>query len=534
MAKAQAKAKKATVNWAGGYHDIEYDGVSEESLWKQVGEIIGDPAHLIVVPDLVSVITEDNAQADILVTEPEDQPGKRIFQLKGNNIKLKKSLYLPIMLRYVDPETNRRSFYDFVPNNMGPITVDVGARFGKIGEKGMDLIEEGDVLRKPFPSCLYWTKVYAKLSEGYTDETENLYDDSDDPVEQMFHIDEPVSDEADDAIRLYEELLQGAKAALSDFNVDFISARSPYTGKQIASCKKVYAKLTQAANLDVAALSEHDGAKAIVDAANAEIIQLIKIANPTFKKGVTVKSFMIDYVGTKAEAQKAVYDASDEWEAKINAMDAVSVTSKPKSKVVSPFGNVEVRKATEDEFMHYQDLIREEAPEEVHQLMEVYMLNPHDRRQAYEDALEKAANKTEMELFHGSRTANMISLIGAGGPTINVDAANGRAYGNGSYWSHHFVKSRNYTDYLGSRWANGSSDIAYMLVGKVHYGKPYFPDGVYHAEEAVKKGGYDVCHAKPEASGFRWDEIITYDEAHSYVCAILKFGDAEEEDEDNE
>ena len=62
-----------------------------------------------------------------------------------------------------------------------------------------------------------------------------------------------------------------------------------------------------------------------------------------------------------------------------------------------------------------------------------------------------------------------------------------------------------------------------MIVGRVHYGNPYFPvSGVYDAEKEVKEGGYDCCHALPAASGFRKDEIITYDEDHSCVEAILK------------
>lgn len=529
--------KKATVIWADGEEsrDVEFDGVNEESLWKPVGEIIGQ-TEFEDLPMLVSVITEDNAQADILITEPDDQPGKKVFQLKENNIKLKKSRYSIVMLRHVDPETNRHSFYDFVPNNMGPFTIDIGARFGKIGEKALNLIEDGEVLRRPFPPVLFWTRVYAKLAEGYTDETEYLLDADDDPVEQLFKTEVPESDESEDAIKLYEELMEGAKDALAEFNVDFLSSKSPYSKVQINGCKKVLAELSHVPDMDVAALSDADGAKAIIDAANDEIQHLIKIANPTFSKGVTVKSFLLGYEKSVEYAKKAVYDAVDDWEARINAMEAVSTTSKPSGKAVSPFGNVDVRRATEDEFKHYQDLIRKEAPNEVDQLLEVYMLNPHDRRKQYEEALEKATNKTERELFHGSATANMISLISSGGPTINVRMACGRAYGDGSYWASCFIKSRNYTDYYGSRWAHGTSGVAYMLVGRVHYGNPYFPSSVNgnQAKRDVEAGGYDICHARTANSGFMWDEYITYDEAHSYVCAILKFGDAPDENEEED
>lgn len=45
----------------------------------------------------------------------------------------------------------------------------------------------------------------------------------------------------------------------------------------------------------------------------------------------------------------------------------------------------------------------------------------------------------------------------------------------------------------------------------------------------MKKGGYDVCHAKPESTVLLRDEIITYDEEHSYVQAVIMIGDLDEE-----
>lgn len=480
---------------------------SEVDFWKIVGEKVSkleldEPTKI----EITGFGKSATLKADFFDAE------KPVFKLLEDNFNLPKSVYGKKCLRNVDPATDKKLFYDLVPVNMGPITV---AFDGKYGLLGTNAAEEGHVIGN-MPTQLFWLKYYQKLNEGYSDDTDLIGDfDEENAVTSLFgKAGIPTSDEDDTAVELYQELASTAKMFLNNsFNINWLSQKSPYTKAQVKKLWELYAKLCESAG-------EKKKEKA-VKKANDAIIKLLKIASPTLKRGMHLSSFLVN---EDDDIASQINSVATDWENRIQAIEAV-VVAKPSTteERTSPFGNVTVRQATEEEFNHMKELIAAHCPAQVQMLEAVYMIDHKNRTERYEEAIRNSENKTEKELFHGSITSNMVSLIAAGGPTIHVHAANGRAYGNGSYWSSDFDKSLGYTSYHGSRWANGLDDRAWMLVGRVHYGNPYFPvSGVYDAEKEVKEGGYDCCHALPATSGFRKDEIITYDEDHSCVEAILK------------
>ena len=487
---------------------------SETEFWEVIGKTIVEQGF--TEPDDIIISDAEGNFAEIEVKFYESESPRPSYKLAKNDFKfLKKSHYDRKCLRNVDVEKNKKSFYDIVPHNMGPITIDVGAEYGILGTNA---VEEGNVTR-PFPTELYWLKYYQKLSEGYTDETEYIGEGKN-PLDFLYgRISTSFSDEDDTAVNLYRELREDAKDVLSQsFNIDWLSENSPYTTRQIESCWKVFATLLETVN-------EKTVAKA-VKKANDCVLKLLKVASPQLKRGVRVESFLVKEDTDFDKVKNNIISVAQDWENRIQAMEAIA-TKKTESgeKKLTPFGNVDVRKATAEEFKHMQDLIAARCPHKVHMLKEVYMLTPYTRKKKYEEALKNSEHKEEREFFHGSLTSNMISLISSGGPTIRVSAANGRMFGDGSYWANDFDKSLGYTSYRDSRWANGNSDYAFMLVGKVHYGKPLIVNSwndFRDYKKAVEDGNYDCLHAKAGRS-LRKDEIITYDEDHSYVEAILKF-----------
>lgn len=490
---------------------------NEEDLWKPIGEKI---SKMDLSNETELEIQDDQEELKIIIKINyfSDEAPSPSFKLIQNDFSyLEKPHYTKKSLRNVNLKENRKSFYDLVPNNMCGITIDSSARYGLLGTNA---VFEGNVL-KAFPSELFWIKYYQKLKEGYTDESDLIGDEESDVLTSLFgNKNQPKSDEDESAVELYQMLIGNTKDYLNEaLNVNWLSEKPPYTSRQISSCWKLYTKLGESVT--------EKNPKKLINKANKVIIDLLKIASPTFKQGMTVKSFLIkEDLSDIEEIKKQISTIGEYWENLINSMEAVASKSiKEEKESVSIFGKTSVRRATSDEFKHMQDLISKKCPNHVSKLKEVFMLNNSERTKAYEDALEKAENKEEKELFHGSITSNMISLITAGGPTIHVYAANGRAFGNGSYWADDFDKSLGYTSYSGSRWAQGTSNSGYMLVCKVHYGKPYFPDRVNGEEskKQVENGGYDCCHALASKIGFLKDEIITYDEEHSCIEAILKF-----------
>lgn len=488
----------------------------EEELWKPFGEVLAK--HPVLEPTEFRAEGEDGRFASVLVSPTPS--GGRTFKVIEDTFNLKKSLYEKKFLRRVDLALNKKSFYDLIPNTMGTLTLDIGARYGLLGTNA---VEEGKVLPVPFPSQLFWARYFSKIQEGYSDETE-LLGDGEDILTSLFGKDDlPKEDEDTTAVQLYRMLVGAAKEFLgSQFNIDWLSEKPPYTDRQVKSAWKILEDLIKA--------REKVGVSNMKKAADAAIVKLLKIAAPAMKQGTSVRSFAV--VGsTERDVYNDITKKADEWEQRILAMESV-IAAKPSAKkdseserIVSPFGNVEVRKATPEEFDHYKKLIEKRQPHMGGMLKDVYLLDPISRRENYEKALSEAENKDEEELFHGSITANMVSLIKSGGPTIHVSAANGRMFGNGSYWANDFDKSLGYTSYAGSRWANGASEEAFMLVGQVHVGKKYFADHGYRNSEAeTVNGGYDCCYALASRTGLYRDEIITYDESHSYVKAILHIG----------
>lgn len=497
-------------------------GNKEADVWKPVGYAIANSPLLPLLSDDEEIYVYHDYQKAVIKVKKDKR--KLNFKLVSNDIDLDYSHYEVKKLRKVDADINAHLFYDFVPNSMGKITFDVGAHFGRIGMRGRRALEDGDVLRKPFPPCLFWLKYYQKLNEGYTDETEALGDeDVTDAVNVLFTIDEPEEDEDIAEAELYEYLIDSSKAALEDFNLDWMATKVPYTATQIKSCWKDYDQLVEL-------YQKGDSSVKAMDKANKIIVDLIKHVSPNFKRGTTVRSFLIKEAPKNNKNKNYYLDEIDKqintWYIRINSMEAICARPEKASKskgtsAKGMFGTAQVRRATDEEFEHIKELIAKECPNQVDELKKVWMLECPERKKKYEEALETAENKTEKELFHGSDTANMISLITCGGPTID-HAANGM-FGRGLYFAPSYDKSRGYTTIRGSRWHNGTENIGYMLINKVHYGADYRPHTTGEMRDTVVEGGYDCCHARATDCGLARDEIITYDNVHSYTEAILQF-----------
>ena len=233
------KKVKVVVFWDGGSTQMTLTGDREEDLWKPVGEIIGKLAGADK-SGTATVTVGDKEAAQLIVEKGNVRPG-------DNKIRLKRSCYGVKKLRKIDPETGAHQFYDLVPNNMGPRTLDVGARFGQTGgtNAGADMVEGAFVLKSPMPSWMYWPKYYQLLENGYRDYTDDIYDEDEEirKLEALFGPDEvPVSDEDDLVLRINEFLETESKNCLAQLNIDFVSSRLPFNHKQVASAWREWKK----------------------------------------------------------------------------------------------------------------------------------------------------------------------------------------------------------------------------------------------------------------------------------------------------
>lgn len=502
--------KNALISWIGGSVPVTIESGTEEELWKPVGEVAGVIAAQKETAT-VTVIVDGTETAQLLIENGTVRP-------VDNKIRLRRSLYSVRKLRKIDPQTGAHQFYDLIPNNMGPRTLDVGARFGQTGgtNAGADMVEGAYVLKSPMPSWMYWPKYCQLTANGYMDYTDAVYDEDEDvrKLEAMFAEGEaPVSDEDDLVLRINDFFQAKAQECLTEqMNINWLSNKLPFNWKQVASAWKAWEKLRLCAR---------------AKDANEVILKLLAITDVSFKEGKskkTVSSFMIKLSDPKTE-MKDIAAAIDQWEQVINSMEAVLPLKTEKGKenrTVSPFGNIEMEMANKEETERWLKKFR--APDNLaYRVVNVSAPDFKERTEKY--AKEKGIPESEFDYFiHGSRTMNWKSLV-IKHPLIHADAIQtGKAFDWGIYTARDLVKSLGYTSLSGSCWASGDQKVGVIGIFHCGYGKPYYPTlGRYGIgyRDAVMKGGYNCLDAKSEYSGYRMDEIVFYEEAAMYLVGLI-------------
>lgn len=131
-------------------------------------------------------------------------------------------------------------------------------------------------------------------------------------------------------------------------------------------------------------------------------------------------------------------------------------------------------------------------------------------QQAPFEAMSKEIGNVEL-LWHGTRVANMLSILGKGllMPSTTPGARAGSMFGDGLYFANQSSKSLQYSD--GQFWASGSQrrNKIYMFLASVAMGNYEVPRGSTGPSGRPGKG-YHSFWAKAGQSGVRNDEIIVF------------------------
>jgi len=123
------------------------------------------------------------------------------------------------------------------------------------------------------------------------------------------------------------------------------------------------------------------------------------------------------------------------------------------------------------------------------------------------------------ELWHGTRAANLLSILKSGLmiPSSNAAHVTGRMFGNGAYFSDQSTKSLNYSY---GYWDGGSRDAnCFMLLASVAMGKYHVPRNTIQKIPA----GYDSCYAKAGESGVMNNEMIVYSVSRCNLTRLIEF-----------
>jgi poly [ADP-ribose] polymerase 2/3/4 len=134
---------------------------------------------------------------------------------------------------------------------------------------------------------------------------------------------------------------------------------------------------------------------------------------------------------------------------------------------------------------------------------------------------EQTINMTNLkELWHGTSTANLLSILKSGLHVTPPSTANitGKLFGNGIYFASDSTKSLNYSSGF---WGGKRINNCYMFLGDIRLGKYYVPK----YGEKLPKNGYDSTWAKAKISGVYNDEFIVYNKNQCNLTYLVEFDD---------
>lgn len=146
----------------------------------------------------------------------------------------------------------------------------------------------------------------------------------------------------------------------------------------------------------------------------------------------------------------------------------------------------------------------------------------------YDTYIKENNIKDERLLWHGSKNENFWSIINTGLILRPPAQITGKMFGFGCYFSPTSKKSFNYTSYSGSYWAKGTSNVAFMALFDVAYGKPYdvysFDSKYYNFnyEELQKVCKGSNCLHAHKGSMLLNDEIIVYKEEQITIKYLIE------------
>lgn len=175
--------------------------------------------------------------------------------------------------------------------------------------------------------------------------------------------------------------------------------------------------------------------------------------------------------------------------------------------------NCSIKKVEDEKIIRKIEHMYRKTHQNVHacrnlKIKTIYAINIDSMTDAYNAVKEqfKKAGKdlNEMELWHGTKKQNIISILKNGMivPPANASHCCGRMFGSGIYLSDQSTKSLNYA----YGWWSGTRDNnCFMFLNKVIMGKSYTPgyNGCSH-----KPAGYDSIFAKAHVSGVQNNEMI--------------------------
>lgn len=382
---------------------------------------------------------------------------------------------------------NNNKYYRQIPNGDGTWV----AEYGRVGATPQ---------RRTYSMSNYDKKYKEKINKGYVDQTELVEDLI---VEKKGNQKKEYKDIENSAIaEIVEKLQRMAKQAIqSNYNI---------------SSDKVTHAMVDEAQVIINGLLAID----IVEIFNNELLKLFTViprkmsdvsyylasSKEEFPKIIQREQDLLDVMkGQVVEKQTIEEDSDTTTEHDCTILEALGL---------------------EFEECDKEDIARIKAAlgDCSHKFSRAWRVKNNKTQKLFDDFVRDNKINDIRLLFHGSRNENWWSIINTGLVLRPTNAViTGKMFGYGIYYAPKARKSLGYTSLSGSYWANGSSNIGYMALMDVAYGKPYnvhsFDSKYYNFDyEKLQRNcpGANCLHAHA-GQMLRNDEIVIYKKEQSTI-----------------
>lgn len=380
----------------------------------------------------------------------------------------------------VEPGANNNKWYKCEPH--GDTWT---AKWGRVGNDGQ---------QKDYPRSMYEKKLNEKLKKGYVDQTSLVQDLI---VEKKASGAKGFKDIEDAAIREIVRRLQSFAKSSVEKNYEVSSDK--VTQAMVDEAQKILDNMAHVK--DLGEFNE----------------TLVKLFRTIPRKMDKVQHFLAENKSQYPKIISREQDTLDVMRGQVIqrvTTDDTDVETNDGAKTILESLGMQITPCTAEDVKNIKNHLGHTLGPKFKNAWRVVNLKT---QKAYDDFVKANDIKVQKMYWHGSRNENWWSILQLG---LLIRPSNavytGSMFGDACYASPTAMKSYGYTSGRGSRWANGSSSSAFMMVMDAAYGIPY---DVYSFDPKYCQFNWDkLRQAKPGAtclhahagSMLRNDEVVFY------------------------
>ncbi len=527
---------KAILDCSAGRAELEFTG-SDCSLYEQVAKAI---MHC-TVPNTFTITLNglDNQPKKMVIAREVGKFGKPWDKVLSVDPGFKECLRpkpLPYkVLMRIDAKTNAYDKHDLNPMTMGPHNVAFTEAWGRIGANKSDV---GAIKLSSFQQdpAIFWIKYFELLQEGFQDYSKYIPERTlpmtlterrmqQNQEKKKKGKEQGISEQDRAAYELYNILLGAAEDLVTEtFDSSLLMQTAPFSEEQVKAARDIWNTLGTSRSLKVF---------------NSRVQKLLALAPRRINAyyGQTVKSYLAQEKPTKDEQLAEYARIIDREDTIINAMEAILLSRQSGESQPTQaahfnkyFPNAIVEDASVEEIAHLKDTMfnADSASQDLKKrITHVWKIRDAAQDKKLEAYCQSEGVKETKLLFHGSRTANWISII-KNSLLLNPNAPiTGKAFGYGIYFANSADKSFGYTSNC-HRWNSDNGDRGYMGVYETAYGKSISADKVKdYSQEWIRKHGGHCLHYHSgydtDKYSFCRDEIVFYHEHAMAIRYLIEF-----------